>query len=243
MGAETSGTEMTRTPRRRNRKAANGEGSIFRFTDTKGRERWKYEIAKQGRTPGQQWSFTFATQREAAAKRREIEGEIARHGRSVQSKQTVAAYLDDWIATVVQPSDLAAKTKETYGQYVRLYLRPALGRYLLRDLQPRHVAAMLADLRARPGMLGKVLAPRTIAHIRAVLTIALKHAVETGEAAINSRRAHESAPRAREGDEVPRPRGSAALPRGGPGAARRGPVPDDDHPRATLGRGARAAME
>ena len=70
-------------------------------------------------------------------------------------RQTVAQFLDKWLADVVKPS-VPPKTHHSYAQLVRLYLKPGLGHHQLSALAPRHVQAFLN------GKLAAGLSPRTV---------------------------------------------------------------------------------
>jgi integrase len=65
--------------------------------------------------------------------------------RPVGHRLTLAAYLQDWLATSVAPR-CRRTTAESYESIVRLYLIPALGRQPLAKLEPADVQRMLAAL-------------------------------------------------------------------------------------------------
>jgi integrase len=91
---------------------------------------------------------------------------------------TVGDWIDEWLAT--SQDRLAARTYESYGDTVRLYIRPALGAIPLSRLSPGHVSRLLAT-KARDPKLNAT----TIRYIYAVLRIALGRAVKAGRASRN----------------------------------------------------------
>jgi integrase len=91
---------------------------------------------------------------------------------------TVAEWLDTWLTTVairrVRP-----KTYENYEAYIRVHLKPALGRHRLNQLHPEHLEAYYLSAER------KGLAPSTILHHHRVLSRALKIAVQRGRVSRN----------------------------------------------------------
>lgn len=90
---------------------------------------------------------------------------LVRNGR-----QTVAGYLTVWLEEAVRPA-VRPKTYTTYETLVRVHLIPGLGRVPLVSLSPQQVQTFL-NQKLREG-----LAPRSVAHMRAVLRRALNQAV------------------------------------------------------------------
>jgi len=91
---------------------------------------------------------------------------------------TVGEWLDEWLAT--SQDRLAARTYESYGDTVRLYIRPTLGAIPLSRLSPGHISRLLAT-KARDPKLNAT----TIHYIYAVLRIALGRAVKAGRVSRN----------------------------------------------------------
>jgi integrase len=112
----------------------------------------------------------FATKREAS-RALTLVGERAHMSVQIDDRQTVAAYLAEWLHAMRH--ELAAKTLHQYGLYVTNDLVPALGAVRLEALRHEHVVALVADLeRAGRGA-------TTVERIVAVLSSALNHAVRT----------------------------------------------------------------
>jgi site-specific recombinase XerC len=86
---------------------------------------------------------------------------------------TVGEYLDRWLQDSVQGSVRASPYK-SYGQQVRHYLKPSLGRMKLRKLSPMHVQGMYREMQDRG------LSARTVQYAHAVLHRALKQARRWG---------------------------------------------------------------
>jgi hypothetical protein len=151
--------------RRRFRKRANGEGSIYTRTDG----RWAAEVTvgydERGR---QQKSRVYGrTQAEAKNKLDELKARLAQGVAPRPQRQTVAQFLNTWLDTVCSES-VSHKTQRTYRDLAEDHIIPALGRIELSKLGPQHVQQFPKDLRSNqrpPGrrirMQTDVLKPRT----------------------------------------------------------------------------------
>lgn len=90
---------------------------------------------------------------------------------TVQTRLTVNAYLDQWLETAARPR-LRERTFEDYREYLKRYIRPALGKGLLAEIRPLNIQKLYTD------MLDRGLSPRTVRYCHAILTSALKQAVK-----------------------------------------------------------------
>ncbi|MHB1505331.1 MAG: tyrosine-type recombinase/integrase [Sulfobacillus sp.] len=119
------------------------------------------------------------TKRDAKRHMEEREVEITSAGRryTKPSKQTVAEYMDHWLRTHVDTS-LRPSTAKSYRDITRCHVLPHLGQVPLTDLTTQQLQAWLAGL-AQPKAKGRVLSPRRVAYIRAVLHSALAEAVRS----------------------------------------------------------------
>jgi integrase len=94
------------------------------------------------------------------------------------SKMTLGEFLvrweSDWAALNVSP-----RTKERYGEILRLHVRPHLGKLPIQKLQPVHLAELYAKL-LRGGEKDPGLAPRTVGHVHRAIHKVLVIAVEWG---------------------------------------------------------------
>jgi integrase len=90
--------------------------------------------------------------------------------RTAPGRLTVAAWLDEWMETVVRPR-LRPTTVTSYEHHVERYLKPAIGRVALVKLEPRDISRMLA---AMPEHLSTTTKRYTHNVLRAALNRAVK---------------------------------------------------------------------
>jgi integrase len=139
-----------------------GEGSIY----PRGDGRWVSYI----RMPDGRKKFFSGRTREVVKERLAEAQRQAHAGRLVMGRdQTVAQYLERWLAEAVRHS-VRPKTYENYDLCVRRLL-PHLGRVRLRALAPEHIQHALGEL------LDRRLAARTVRQVHMVLRCSLKQAV------------------------------------------------------------------
>lgn len=132
--------------------------------------RWE---ARYVSADGARRSVYGKTKREVTNRLREALQDAAHGLRPVSQQITTASYLDEWVSSLtVRP-----RTAESYGDVVRRYLKPALGRVPLAKLQPEHVTRMLRDLEQRQ----PPLSPTTVRYAYVVLRIALGRALKVGK--------------------------------------------------------------
>ncbi len=91
---------------------------------------------------------------------------------NTNSKQTLSEYLDLWLETIAKPR-LHKRTFGDYKDLMRLHVRDALGKIKLSDLKAVHIQKLYGELQTV-----KNLSPRRIRYVHAVLSSALKKAVE-----------------------------------------------------------------
>jgi integrase len=151
-------------------KRGQNEGSITELADGRWQARLNlgYVNGKRARK-----AFYGKTKGEALAKLRAAQADVQRGLPLANEQLTVAAHLEDWLATTVKPNR-RAKTYRSYEQNVRLYLIPALGRHKLAKLEPRQVQAFLTAQRAEG------LSANSVQRMRDVLRNALNQALEWG---------------------------------------------------------------
>jgi len=143
----------------------NQDGSIRRRSD--GRWEGRAAVSIGGRLVRR--SCYGKTRAEVQGRLRDLTREMTRGMGRLESRQTVAVYLTDWLAA--QRLSLRPRTWERYRELVTQHLIPELGRVQLDRLSVPQVQTLLAS-RSASG-----LAPRTVGHIRAVLRTALGEAV------------------------------------------------------------------
>ncbi len=152
--------QTTRAKRR-----GSGEGSIYRNGN-----RWVACVTVES-VGGKQLRRrrTARTQREAREALRDLHAE-ARAGVAGAKGQTVATFLDDWLANVLPARGVSAATIANYSTVVRVHVMPAIGTRRLDQLRPEHVDDLLRSM-AEAGK-----ARSTIRVVRSVLVLALAHA-------------------------------------------------------------------
>lgn len=160
---------MTAKATIRSGRRGHGEGSIYQRTSD---GRWIATV-ELGWRNGKRARKTVSgkTRREAAEKQKKLLYD-QQQGLPIQvERQTVAQFLDTWLADVVKPS-VRPTTHRSYAGIVRLHLRPGLGHHQLTKLTPQHVQAFL-NVKST----GK-LTPRSVQYLRDVLRNALNQAVK-----------------------------------------------------------------
>jgi hypothetical protein len=146
--------------------SGSGGGVRYRESD----KRWE---ARYYGADGRRHSVFAKTEREAKAKLRGAMLQADAGIRPVANRQTVAEWLDEWLATSVAPNR-RPRTLESYEDTCRRYIVPSVGRIPLAKLQPEDVSRMTASLTARG-----TLSPTTVRYAYAVLRIALGRALKS----------------------------------------------------------------
>jgi integrase len=160
------------------RKTRDGETRYeVAFVDSDGKQRWK----------------TVDRLQEARQLRADLVSKVARGERVAPSKVTLAEFADEWLAG--QEARLRPKTRELYGSYLRLHVKPRLGRRQLQSLTVEDVAQLVAEMQAgvrfeeRLGRLvrveGEPFAAWTIRGVLTVLGRVLGSAERRGLLAVN----------------------------------------------------------
>lgn len=93
--------------------------------------------------------------------------------------QTVAAWLEDWLAYKEKMNANAPRTLESYRAEITNHIIPAIGAIRLNKLTTRHIKQLLIGSRE------KGLSLRTVQYHRAIIHSALQHAVAEGEIPAN----------------------------------------------------------
>lgn len=151
---------MLEMPRR-----ANHEGTVPR--KVKGRDLWRVRVMLDGKA----YDRYGETPKVASEKVRRLIADHAVGLRPLNPRYTVGEWLDDWLR--VYTPDIATRTRQSYSDTVRLYLRPALGKRPLAKLHQDDIAGMLAIVTGKRGPLSAT----TRRYVYAVLRIALGEAV------------------------------------------------------------------
>ena len=124
----------------------------------------------------QKWHSGFRTRRDAQRALAEIVTRLD-HGTYIEpNKQTLAAFLDDWLAST--ESRLRPSTFATYEMIVKKHISPRLGSLPLQTLTAARLNALYAELLTSGRRNAKGgLSPSTVRYIHAVLRKALSDAV------------------------------------------------------------------
>ncbi len=146
-----------------------GEGTVYEERPGT----WRAQIMVQGRRVSASGSTAAAARAGLAAKLAQLEA--ADHA---ADETTVEGFLREWLTRLREMRLVKPQTWLRYESRTRQYLIPALGHLRLRDLTRRHVTDML--MAAHRGELGSSgpLAPRTVLHLRNLLSGALEAAMD-----------------------------------------------------------------
>ena len=152
---------------RKTKKRGQNEGSIYKRADG----RWCAVLNLGYENGKRQRKYLYADTR---AKVADLLAE-ARHAQKqgiapADARRTVAAFLADWLENTVKGS-VRPRTHDDYATIVRLHLVPTVGKIVLTKLTPQDVQRMMTTKRKEG------LSPRSVAHIRNILGIALAKAV------------------------------------------------------------------
>ena len=135
---------------------------------------WLIRIQQRG-INGKRVSFseTFkGTKTDAEIRLTKKLGELDNGTLNINSKQTLGEYLDLWLETIAKPR-LHPRTYGDYKDLLRLHVREPLGKIKLSDLKAIHIQKLYGELQTQ-----KKLSARRVRYVHAVLSSALKKAVE-----------------------------------------------------------------
>lgn len=154
-----------------------GDGSIFQTSDG----RWVAMIDLGRRPDGRRHrrKLSGKSKAEVRAKLAKAKTEAQLGIAGTSSRQTVAEYLDWWLAHDAPTGKASEDTIAGYAEVVRLYIKPQIGAVRLTDLAPQHVTGMMSAL-AKDGK-----SARTQHHARTVLRRSLRRAEVHGMVARN----------------------------------------------------------
>lgn len=161
------------------RKAANGEGSVFRRT-RRGKTEWVAQVSVGRKTNGKRRYITRTAPTEAAARRllRQMLAELDQGRLAPSHPHTVASYALYW-SREIKPHEVRKTTAAGYEDLLRRYVIPALGSKRLNDLHPQDIQALMSTMRAQR------LSVRTINQVRSILSGMCRHAWRSGLIASN----------------------------------------------------------
>src|SRR5215210_1932511 len=151
--------EATMTDRRRTK----GEGTIRLRSDGRYEGREPPEIVPLGEKPR---SFYGKSEQEVAKKIRQARRE-REQGLSTRSRQTVATYLESWLAGPLKKS-VARTTHQQYAALEHKYLIPGIGKRKLTKITAQDLDDLYADMEEK-GVGG-----RTARYVHQVISAALE---------------------------------------------------------------------
>lgn len=161
---------VTQKPRR-----SPGEGGVYEYRLRNGEKRFYWKATIQvGNERKPVVRRGFKTRPEAAKDMREAlkksdDGTYADPGRV-----TVGEWLDTWLAGL----RTSPGTRQSYGQMIRVTLKPRIGDVKLAKLSSTRINALYRELEESGSTRGKPLAPRSVRLAAAVLSMSLRAAVE-----------------------------------------------------------------
>ena len=151
-----------------------GEGSIHKRTDG----RWAGVIDLGWEDGKRKRKYVYGATRQEVAKKLTNQLKSRQEGLPVVAEQkTLAPFLDEWL--VITKTMVRPRTHQRYEEYVRLHIKPALGRVRISRLTPQHLQRFYAE-RLEAGA-----SPTSVQHMHRVLHRALKQAVRWGVASQN----------------------------------------------------------
>ncbi len=144
----------------------NGEGSIYRRKDGYWVGQYLLHTAN-----GPKYRYLYGKTRTAVAEKL-TKAMAERDGCLVfeEDNLKLGEYLDQWLNNSVRDT-VRQRTWERYEQIVRVHLKPALGRFKLKNLAPTQVRGLYRS------KLDAGLSPRTVQYVHTTLRKALKDAV------------------------------------------------------------------
>jgi len=116
------------------------------------------------------WVSGFGTEKQAKLERDKARIALATNSYVTASNITVGQFLDNWIE--LHAHQLKPTTLHKYRAYIRMYLKPGIGKIKLQELKPSHVQALYGKLLEQP------LAPSTVHYAGSILKLALKYATD-----------------------------------------------------------------
>lgn len=165
-------------PRNKNTRAAHGTGTIRKKIVTRNGKDYIYWEARYtvGTDPGtgkqKQKSITGKTQKEVAAKLKEVTHQIDMGTYTEPQRMTFSSWLDFWMSEYTTQS-CKQSTISTYQQQIEKHIKPALGNIKLTAINTMQIQKLLNDLTRK-----KSLAPKSVKNVHGIVHKALAQAVK-----------------------------------------------------------------
>ncbi|MDE3075754.1 MAG: site-specific integrase [Chloroflexota bacterium] len=159
---------MPRVSRGRdNKKRSNGEGTITRRKDG----RWQAALYKPD---GDRKFYYGATREEVHDKLIQAQDALLQGLPLPDERVTVGEFLDHWLETLRNLGSVRRSTWDSYESYVRIHLKPGLGKLSLAKLQPAQLQQFMSK------QVNAGVSPRSVRYSRVVLRAAIGQAMKEG---------------------------------------------------------------
>ena len=158
---------MPRIAARRQKKRANGEGTITRRKDG----RWQAALYKPD---GDRKFYYGATRDEVHEQLVKAQNALMDGLPLPDEKVTLGEYLDYWLDSLRKLGSIRRNTWDSYEGYVRVHIKPMLGKTPLAKLRPTHVQQFMTE------RLSAGVSPHSVRYCRVVLRAALGQAIKLG---------------------------------------------------------------
>jgi integrase len=166
---------------KKKRRRGHNEGTIIQRQDG----RWCAAMSGGYKDGKLQRKFYYgATRKEVSDKLDEGRENLKKGIAPVIGRQTLAEYLETWLAECVKPR-VRTSTWISYDQQVRVHISPALGHVDLTKLTPQHIQRYMNEKAEPKGKDEPGLSAKTIRYHRSILAMALKQAHRWGLVAQN----------------------------------------------------------
>jgi integrase len=149
-------------------------------TITRKRKRW-YIVY---RTPAgkQKWESGFETKGQAQNRLTEVLGQIQTGGFVEPSDMTFEVFADQWLKNRV---NVRGSTSEGYESYLKVHVKPELGKMALKDIRHSHVQGLITMLTTKKTRRGTPLKANTIRKIVTMIKTVFKSAVKNDLIRVN----------------------------------------------------------
>lgn len=143
---------------------------------------WSYVLRIPDPTTGKtkpKWTGGYRTRAEAKAARDEARAQLQRGAYVEPSRQTLAAFFDEWLPAI--RTTVRTSTWQSYTDMAG-HVTPRIGGLTLAQITPAHLNSLYAELLEdgrRDGTAG--LSPRTVRYVHTVLRRAMRDAVRWGK--------------------------------------------------------------
>jgi integrase len=175
------------------------KGNVSKYVTASGQSRWRitYDLSPDPQT-GKRRQTTrrgFTREKDAHAALRKILGTVEDGTHVPFDRQTVEAYLREWLDIRKPREGKSAKghrgrvgigTWSSYGDYLEAYVIPRIGQIRLQHLTPGDLNRLYDELERSGGRASNGLSAKTVANVHGIVHKALADAVKQGRVAHNA---------------------------------------------------------